>query len=431
MLCAVSGGADSVCMLYLMCEAAEKHRIRVCAAHYEHGIRGEESLRDANFVEELCKTLNVPLLTEHGNVPAWAAENRLGTEEAARRLRYEFLDRAAKKLDCDYIATAHNADDNAETMIFNLTRGTGAKGLQGIPERRGNIIRPMLGISRKEIESYLDKIDAAHVEDSTNASDDYSRNLIRHGVMPVLKKINPELSSAALRTSELLRQDDDYITAEARRFVDKYFNGESIAQTDLASLHPAVSSRVIRMLCPEELSRTHVAAVTSLFTGDGLAYADVPGRRIRREQGRIYFAEQEKISLPRRELICGEELDIPEAQLHIRTYFSAYNGEIYGLFKTYRLRCESIYGNIFCTGRMPGDRFSPVGRGCTKSLKSLFTERRMTQRERDTVLVFRDERGIAAVSGFGIDERFKPSIGDKTLCIEIRNMKNEEQGEIN
>lgn len=422
-LCAVSGGADSVCLLHVLSKLAPQRGFTLCAAHYEHGLRGEESLRDAEFVEQMCQSLGVELITEHGDVPAYAAENGLGIEEAARELRYAFLRHAAEKLSCDYIATAHNADDNAETMLFNLARGTGSKGLQGIPYRRGNIIRPLISVTRAEIEAYLDSGAIEHVEDSSNASDDYSRNLIRHRVMPVLRTVNPGFARAAARTAELLTRDDDFITGAAREFIAREYDGESLSAAKLAELHPAAASRAVRLLWDKTLSRQHVEAVLALVNGEGLAFVDVPCGRIRREQGRIYFAETKAVEIPPRVIVPGEELRVPEAGVKISAYFTEYSEEIYCLFKNYCLKCESICGNLVCTGRKPGDKLSIESRGCTKSLKQLFTEKHMTQRQRDMTVVLRDDKGVAAVAGFGADKRMKPQPGDRVLCVKIENEK--------
>lgn len=421
-LAAVSGGADSVCMLHLLVRRAKRTGMRVCAAHYEHGIRGAEALRDAAFVESLCRELGVQFIVEHGDVPAYAEKHRLGIEEAARELRYGFLTSAAERMNCRYIATAHNADDNAETVLFNLARGSGIKGLCGIPPQRGGIIRPLITVTRAEIETYLADNALDHVEDSTNAQDEYSRNLIRHAVMPSLRRVNPGFADACARTAALLRQDEEFIDGAAQRFLEEHFDGQSVDCAALAALHPAVSSRAVRALWKRSLDMAHVDAVLALAVGEGLAYADLPGGRVRREQGRLYFAAPESAAVETRELAPGTTLDVPEAGLRLRSFFSVYTGEIHGLFKTYYLKCESIYGNVKCTGRQPGDRFSPAGRGCTKSLKSLFTERHMTQQQRDQTVVIRDEKGIAAVVGFGTDERCKPEAGDKILCIQIEKL---------
>ena len=161
-LCAVSGGADSMALLHML---LRREDLTVCAAHFEHGLRGEESLRDAAFVEDWCRERSIPFLLEHGDVRAYASERGLGIEEAARELRYAFLERAADQLGCELIATAHNADDNAETMLLHLLRGSGLDGLRGIPRRRGRLVRPLLDMSRAEIERYLEENGALTVID--------------------------------------------------------------------------------------------------------------------------------------------------------------------------------------------------------------------------------------------------------------------------
>ena len=237
-----------MCMLHALKSAESERNIKVYCAHFEHGIRGEQSKSDALFVEKLCEKWDIPFVMGSANVPEYARENRTGIEDAARRLRYEFLENERERLCLDYIATAHNADDNAETVLFNLTRGAGAKGLCGIPQSRGRIIRPLLKISRAEIEKYLADNGIDHVEDGTNASDEYTRNLIRHRVMPVLNGINPAFVYSAGKTAELLRQDEDYFEKQVEAFIDRYYDGESIPAREIVTLHPAVSSRVIRAL---------------------------------------------------------------------------------------------------------------------------------------------------------------------------------------
>lgn len=418
-LCAVSGGADSVFMLHVLKSLCGSRGIKLCAAHFEHGIRGEESRRDAEFTEKLCETLGVECIIEHGNVPEFAEKNRMGLEEAARRLRYEFLEEAAEKLSCRYIATAHNADDNAETLLFNLARGAGGKGLCGIPPVRGNIIRPVINITRAEIERYLKENSVPHVEDSTNASDDYSRNLIRHRVMPVLREINPLFSSAVSRTTELIRQDDDCLSRLAEGFVEKHFDGDSVPAKELYALHPAIASRVIRQILGENTASVHVASVLALADTTELSFADIPGRRIRAEQGRIYFKDSIAYTIPETELVPGETVEISGAGIIIKTAIGIFDPEIHDSLTTFHLKYENICHSLSLTGRKAGDSFSPCGRGCTKSLKKLFLERKMPQSERDRTAVIRDGDKIAAVSGFGIDSRYKCSPGDKAIIIEI------------
>ena len=419
LLCAVSGGADSMCLLHLMKSRAAELEIQVFAAHYEHGLRGEESLGDCAFVENWCREKGILCVSAHGDVRAFAKEKGLGLEDAARELRYAFLQKTAAELGCTRIATAHNADDNAETLLFNLCRGSGAAGLRGIPPARGNIIRPLLRCTRAEIEDYLRENHVPHVEDSSNAGEEYSRNRIRHRVTPVLREINPAFSTAALRTAELMRRDEDCLSAIAEAFIRENFDGESLPLAKLRALHPAVAGRVFRRLCPETLSLEQVDGLLEKTAGSELAFADLPGIRLRFEQGRLYFGQREKTLLPERTIVPGTVTPIPEAGLKIRAGIEIFSEEIHSKFKTYLFKCESICGNITCDSRRPGDKISPVGRNCTKSLKNLFLEAGMTQRERDLTPVIRDEKGVIAVCGLAVDRRCEAKPGDKVLRLDI------------
>ena len=407
-----------MCLLSLMLSMREKLKITVAAAHYEHGLRGGESMRDAAFVEDFCRSRGVKFIVEHGDAGRYAEEHSMSTEEAARILRYDFLRRAAAELGCDKIATAHNCDDNAETVIFNLCRGSGGAGLRGIPPVRGNIVRPLLCCTRDEIEQYLRENDIPHVEDSTNFSDDYSRNIIRHRVMPVLRELNPRFSAAAFRSAELLREDEKFLSEQSEDFIRKNFDGESLDAEKLRRMPEAISSRVIRKLCPEKLSGIHVQEALRLCCGSGLGSADLPGIRLRRDKGRIYFAPAEIKKIPDRELPLGIWTEIPEAGLRIRACIAEKKAEINGLFKTYSFKYEGICGKIFLTGRKPGDNIRPAGRNCTKSLKKLFLEAGYNQQQRDRTLIIRDEKGILAVHGLAVDERTRAARGDRILRIE-------------
>lgn len=413
-------------MLHVLRKLGESRGIKVCAAHFEHGIRGEESLRDADFTEKLCESLGVPCIIGHGNVPEFSEKEHIGTEEAARELRYAFLQRAAKELDCQYIATAHNADDNAETVLFNLARGSGGKGLCGIPPVRGNIIRPILNITRAEIEAYLEENSLPHVEDATNLSDDYSRNLLRHRVLPVLKEINPAFSAAAARTGELLRQDEDCLSALAADFMEKNFDGGSIPAKALSALPPALSSRVVRQILGENTAFTHVRAILELAQRTELSFADIPGKRIRAEQGRIYFTESAACHIPETELITGQTVELPGCGVKIKTSVGIFDADVHDSLTTFQLKYEKLCHSVTCSGRKSGDRFSPPGRGCTKTLKKLFLERKMPQSERDRTIVIRDGDRIAAVSGFGVDSHYQCSPGDLAMKIEIQQRENKE-----
>ena len=215
----VSGGADSMCLLDIMREISKERALAVCAAHYNHRLRGDESDRDEAFVRERCDALGVPLHVGVGDVRVYAKAHGLGIEEAARDMRYGFFRSVADATGARQIATAHTADDNAETVIMTLVRGAGAAGLSGIPPKRGMIIRPMLAVPRDDVMRYVAERGIPFVEDSTNNLDIYTRNKIRHSVMPVLKSINPRFVEAAAAAAALSRADESYLSEMADRFI--------------------------------------------------------------------------------------------------------------------------------------------------------------------------------------------------------------------
>jgi len=258
-----------------------------------------------------------------------------------------------------------------------------------------------------------------------HSSDDYSRNLIRHKVTPVLKQINPAFSMSAASAAALLREDEDCLSSMAEEFIKEHFDGESIALAELSKLHRALASRVFRKLSEKSLSREHVESLFGLLEGSELAELDLPGAKIRREQGRIYFKACGYKPIGEYAIKIGESLLIPEAGMRINTELALMDKEVNGLFKTYCFKYESICGNISCTARKAGDRYRPAGRNCSKTLKSLFMEAKMTQRQRNLCPVFRDEAGILAVYPFPADERTVPQKGERVVKITIEKIKQE------
>lgn len=412
LLCAVSGGADSMCLLHLLASRG----LDVSAAHFEHGIRGEESLRDAAFVEDFCRERGVPFVLGHGDTPAYAAKKGMGIEEAARELRYAFLAETMEKLGAELLLTAHNRDDNAETLLFNLARGSGTAGLCGIPRQRGPILRPLLDFTRAEIEEYLAENGVPHVEDSTNESEDYTRNLLRRRVVPLLREINPRFSEAASRVSRLAGRDEDCLSALAADFLKSELEDGSLSLNALRELHPAIATRAVRQLLPG-LSMEHTDAVLTFIQSSEYGVLELPGRTIRREQGRLYLDAGRTVCIPPRRLIPGESFEAPELGLRIETERVVYGGEIHDLFKTLYLKYEIVSTDLLWTGRLPGDSIRPHGRGVTKKLSALFKEAGYTRERRDKCLILRDGSGPLFIRGLAIAERAAPEPGDDALKI--------------
>ena len=218
-LCAVSGGRDSVCLLHYLASLGRRRGFAVAAAHYNHLMRPTAG-RDEAFVAGLCRELSVPLYVERGDVRAIARQEGWGVEEAGRRLRYDFLERTADAIGASRIATAHHLSDQAETVVLNLLRGTGPEGLAGIPPVRGRLIRPLHQTPRQEIEAYLKAHGLGHVEDETNDSMDFTRNRLRQEVWPLLVTLHPAPERSIARAAAILRRENVFLDRLARSYLE-------------------------------------------------------------------------------------------------------------------------------------------------------------------------------------------------------------------
>ena len=300
LLCAVSGGRDSVCLLHYLAAIAPQRGFTVAAGHLNHQMR-PEARRDEDFVRELCRTLGVAFYTEAAPVYETAARWGLGVEETGRRLRYEFLFRTADAIGADRIATAHHAQDQAETVLLNLLRGTGPEGLGGIPPVRGRIVRPLLQTSRAEIEDYLQENGLSHVEDSTNEDTHYARNRLRRELWPQLETINPALTKAIGRTAEILRRENDYLdTLAAERLPPE---GAAVETAALLAAPEALRPRMVRLLLDrmptgkKDVGAVHIEAVLTLAAGGG-GTLDLPaGLRAVCRKGRLRLTVREEAPL--------------------------------------------------------------------------------------------------------------------------------------
>ena len=276
-LAAVSGGLDSMCLLHLLATWGRERNLNVAAAHFNHQLRGAESDRDERFVRDWCGAHEIPFVSGRGDVRALAARKRLSLEEAAREARYAFLNQQKTALGCRCVLTAHHADDNAETMLLNLLRGTGLRGLTGIPPERENLLRPFLQVTRQELADYAGAHDVPYVEDSTNRMDDAARNVLRHQVLPVLRQLNPRAVENMSRAAELLRQDEEALDAAAERLLEKAEispGQEAILPLDaLVGQAEAVTGRAVRQLLSrvcghrKDLTAAHVRDVLELKQG--------------------------------------------------------------------------------------------------------------------------------------------------------------------
>ena len=423
-IAAVSGGADSMCMLHILLDLRDEYGYELIAAHFNHMLRGEESDADERFVLSACEKIGVPVFTGRGDVAAYAKENGMGTEEAARALRYGFFESLAEETGAVCVATAHTADDNLETVLMNLTRGAGLSGLCGIPPVRGIYIRPLLNMSRADVEKYLAERGIEHVEDKTNNLDIYTRNRIRHQVAPVLRSLNEDVSGAVADMTELLRRDEDFLAGEAERFIRENFRENRVDRRLLAGLHGAVSSRVVRIMC-QSAERKHVESILDLCGDEVLpsAHIDIPGMTVFREYDDIVFGEDETIR-PFEPFFIepGDIVQINEPGLEVSCEKTVLDGKIDKNFTVFVFKSSDICGKICVRSRKSGDSIRLSDKAGTKTLKKLFIEKKIPARLRDTIPVLADTDRVLAVYGVGQDVSFAAEPGDEVLKIRFREI---------
>ncbi len=430
-ICAVSGGADSVAMLHILLSVSRELDLRIEAAHFNHRLRGAESDRDEAFVRSLCEKWNIPLHLGSADVAARAEQTGESIEEAARKLRYAFFESLNKT-----VATAHTADDNLETVLLNLLRGTSLKGLCGIPEKRGSIIRPMLGVTRAEIECYLEQNELSHVEDSTNAENDCVRNRLRHQVVPLLKEENPSLSESILRMSALLSQDEAYLQGLADEALLRAKDESGYRCCELVQLPEALRTRAVRTMLSSihvpKLSASHIHAVDRLlFSADPSAAVSLPGGFLAaREYDRLLVQpETAPDSFQPVQLPLNGSVRIPELSLLVQTQFiEKYDpGEKY--FSTFLCRYDMIdkIKSLQIRPRATSDCITlPAGK---RSLKKLFIDRKIPLSRRALIPVITDGSQILAVYSVGVSADHVPIAGESAVSIIFESLGKTEKEE--
>ena len=401
-LCAVSGGRDSVCLLHYLWTLGKERGFRVAAVHMDHGQR-PTAQRDVDFVQELCRQLSVPCYVYRRDVPEMARRWGVGLEEAGRRLRYEVFGLAAGEAGASFIATAHHADDQAETVLLNLLRGTGAEGLAGIPPVRGNIIRPMLETSRREIEAYLEENGLSHVEDETNGDLTLGRNRLRREVMPGLQQVHPGAGENICRTAELLRRENGYLDALAAEYLPK--EGLSASRERLLEAPEVLRLRAVRLLCRrlpvgrKDFTAAHYEAMSGLIE-KGAGRLSLPGGAAALCRKGVFRLEMVDAPAERTALRMGETRWGPWTIL-CREVSAAGEGSGGLLLRQ--------TGEAISVGAPPrGARLSlPGGRG-GRTVKRLCADRGLTPEERDRLPGIFVGDTLAAVWPVGTDETFWP-----------------------
>ncbi len=419
--CALSGGADSVALLVGMIMLREKLLLEVSAVHVNHCLRGEESDSDEQFCRELCERLGVTLHVHRCDVNAYREKNGGSIETAARQCRY-----AAFEKETGLIATAHTASDNLETILQRIARGTGLHGLCGIPVKRDRFIRPVLFASRKDIEEFLMEIGEGFVTDSSNNSDDYTRNRIRHNIVPILQELNPSVEKTVSSMCGSLRTDDEFFENQCSIFFDKHFKQPSCL-VNILQIPKAIRVRCFARLL-EKCGISYNARI--LDDMDKIAHTG----------GRCHLAGDFNCFVSKGELVVRKTENNPPVQreaafnigqqslfndIYFHTRLIIEQNEINGCIinKKYTNRLldyDKIKGCVTLRSRRPGDRIQLAGRGFSVSIKKRIQEVIPLSR-RHTLHFLEDEEGLIYAEGIGISERVRPALGEtkKLLVVSV------------
>lgn len=435
LVAAVSGGPDSMAMLHVIGQLTRDWGVKIHVAHFNHMFRGKEAEEEAHFVSLSAREMGLDCTVETVDVPAYLEKNNLSPEEGARNLRYDFLRRVAFTQKADFIMTAHHANDQAETVLLHLLRGAGPEGLAAISPREGNLIRPMLAVTKEEIINYCRENNLAYRLDPTNNQDIYTRNQIRLNLIPALRQFNPRIVSALAKTADICREDHDLlkeITQEALKKINVSFQDQKVMldKQEFASFHPALKRRVIRQIIDDftgfqgYLSFAHTDEILALKPGKELC---LPGPiYAKNAQGQLIFSkvkesrERIKNVAPLRLNVPGntyvpelnikvdieivDSADLAAAPLSKGKYVQYFNQKILG-------------GELWVRNRLPGDRFRPKGMRGTKKLKDFMIDEKIPLRERREIPLILAGNEIIWLVGYRTGEAAKISVQDEKIVI--------------
>lgn len=408
-----SGGADSSAILHYLSKKTKK----LLAVHINHMIRGEEALRDEFFCKNVCKKYGVKFLSYRVDVPLLAEERKQGLEETAREERYKiFNEIMSQNGDYKCIVTAHNANDNAETVIFNLARGSGAKGVAGIKPVINNIVRPLIYCSKAEILEYCKENSITYVNDSTNMDTDYTRNYIRHEVIPAIEKINPAFLESCLRMGELLRDDDKFIESICDKIIEEN-KIKSRINTDLfLSQEKPVASRLLIHLAKETLDRKAIDSCIKLAkTGKVGQYVNLPNKlSFKKERGYLKFVKTENLVKANYNITLREGLNYIELAGAVVSVNSEMIPEVekYELVEAVKLKAD---GKLYVRNKKDGDKM--IQGKMTKKLKTIFCDKHIPSHHRNKIPLICDEQGILYIPTIATRDGAKSKNADTLIKI--------------
>jgi len=429
-LVGLSGGADSVMLLCFLIEYRARNDLdfNITAVHINHCIRDEEAERDESFCKELCDSLGIELVCRRYAVPFLAKSYKTGLEETARKVRYSAFSMiigGRKDLSC--VAIAHNMSDNAETVLFNILRGSGARGASGINPIRDNIIRPLIRVSKKEIESTLSDAKIPFVTDSSNLSNEYTRNFIRHEIIPKLNNVTSDPERSLLRFSENMRSDDEYIYNVAKDFLKR----EVVLNNKLKELHYSVFIRVLSLMAEKHkgsISSKIAKDIYTLLDKDNFSYSLIGNAVFICERGECRIAEDvgDKLNFcfevkPGINDLSPLNADLVLSEEKVEESYS----KVYKISIQADLSSAIINGRLYLRPKKDGDTI--YYGGMTHKLKKMFCDSKIPPSKRGLIPILCDDTGVLWVPGFGVRDDGVSEEQKNDICVLLGIKADKEQ----
>jgi tRNA(Ile)-lysidine synthase len=439
-LIGLSGGADSVCLLHVLTMLRQKYLISLHALYIDHGLRPGETDREIQFCCKICEQHETPFLTKSVDVKSYAKTGKLNMQEAARLLRYRTYEETAYEINANKIALGHTADDQAETILMRLFRGSGPTGLAGIPPVRKNIIRPLIEIERKDIENFLGSEGINFITDSSNAKKDYLRNRVRLSLMPILREFNPDITGTLSKTAAIFREEERYFEILVTKTLMKLISRKTETRIELfltpfEIMDKVIMRRVLRRAIDETkglrgVSFIHIEDMVNLIkTGSPGDRIYLPGGiRVIKDYSTLILTSEAPLTLSSYTLTIPGETILKEAGVLIK----ASEAEIQqpeafeqGIWKSHGIfDADTIRLPLTARPRNDGDFFYPLGFGKRKKLQDFFVDQKVPRDERNRIPLIVSGGNILWVVGHRADDRFK--VTEKTkrvLKLEVRKVR--------
>lgn len=429
-LVGLSGGADSLSLLIALSALRSALSLSLAAVHVNHGIRGAEADRDEEYCRKICVDLGVELFCESVNIPQIAKDEKISEELAGRKMRYRIFHELREKIRADRIAVAHNKNDSAETVIMKLVRGCSLNGLRGIAPTNGCVVRPLIETDREDIEKYLAEKNISFMNDSTNSSDVYTRNIIRNEVFPILKKINPSVVSTIFADSKNIACDDDFIEDYAKGLYNDCItknNCDIIVNFGGKDLHNCIKKRIILYTVfllkgdKNDIEQKHIDMILQCDSAGktGKNFDIGCGITVWTEYGKLVFSrnllpDDDKKNIKKTVLLCDFPCKINWCGHSIKFEITG-NNDISDKSYVYIDYDKLAHGKITLRTRRDGDRFSPSGMNGEKKLKKFFIDSKTPLSVRDNIPLLCTDDKIAAVLGMRVGADF--IVTDKTKNI--------------